>query len=385
MKTAGKAPAVLPRVLLGSIPVRQAVKLPQRTLRLSANLPTLTREMPLNISIDVDGTLLDESGNLIPLALEKLLELKLKGHRLQLWSSAGAEYARQVAGKYSLTEVFESYATKPDVAFDDFPESARPVAIFRVNTTFNLTGAIDTLQSKLEECIDSVPHPSPGLVSHVESIHHAWGDIQEIDKDVLGIQRMPIPFFGNLDHARFITVGLNPSSTEFAPWREWETVSNPVELTRRLVNYFRLAGIALPPPHRWFGDILEASYNLRCPHAIAAAHVDFCPWVTAESQVTGFRNWNVFWPFIDTQMNRWLGETIQHCHKQAKLVVIFRRNDPNPAEQARLAQAERIIRIAFGPEWQGEIKILPKAELPSWTWQERVRLRNIIDLPGVIA
>jgi hydroxymethylpyrimidine pyrophosphatase-like HAD family hydrolase len=79
--------------------------------------------MPLNISIDVDGTLLDENENINPVTCEKLRQLKSNGHRLQLWSTGGADYAHKTAVKHNLTNVFASYATKADVAFDDILES----------------------------------------------------------------------------------------------------------------------------------------------------------------------------------------------------------------------------------------------------------------------
>jgi hypothetical protein len=338
--------------------------------------------MALNISIDVDGTLLDENEILIPQVREKLLPLKPKGHRLQLWSTAGAEYAYKVAVKHNLTDLFDSYGTKPDVAIDDIPESARPVAILKVDKTFRLTDAIDTLTSKLENCVEAAIRPSPNLVSHVAAIQTAFADIPQPTKDVLGMKPLPIPFFGNVEHARLVTVGLNPSSGEFAPWREWEAVSGPEELTFRLVNYFRLAGVVLPPAHRWFGEILEASRILRCPHAIATAHVDFCPWATGAPNGGGF--WHIFWDFIDQQMNLWLSTTFQRC-RNARLVVIVQTDNPGELEQNRQLLAEDIIRTALGPEWHGQIEIQSKAQLPAWTWQNRVTLRNLIDFHNVIA
>ena len=364
MKTAGKAPAVLPGVLLGRTPVRQAVKLPQRTLRLSANLPTLTREMPLNISIDVDGTLLDESDNLIPLALEKLLELKLKGHRLQLWSSAGAEYARQVAEKHLLTEVFDSYGTKPDVAFDDLPESTRSVAI-PVSKTFGLADAIDMLQSDLADCYEGVLHPSASLVRHVKEVQNSWVDVKEHFKAKLELKPVPIPFFGNLEHARLITVGLNPSPSEFVEGRQWPAILSADELTFRLVNYFRLSGDTLPPPHNWFKDILQAAHSLGCPTSIAIAHVDLCPWAAFFPKSTDLRT--IFGNCVDEQMHRWLAKVFQHCRSSAKLVVVIQSDNPSPIELERQREAKQIIRTALGdPSWRGEIIAKSRRDFLYW-------------------
>jgi hypothetical protein len=333
--------------------------------------------MALNISIDVDGTLLDENENLIPQVREKLLQLKPKRHRLQLWSTGGADYAYKTAVKHNLTDLFDSYGTKPDVAVDDIPEGARPVAVLKVDQGFRLTDAIDMLQSKLEDCVESVLHPSPALVNHVGEIQRT--NIPQQTRDMLGINPVPIPFFGNVDHARIVTVGLNPSSGEFAAWRKWKAAYTADDLTHRLVNYFRLANVTLPPAHVWFGEILEASHNLGCPHGLAAAHVDLCPWATVRSEA----NWPIFWNFIDAQMNLWFGKTIERCKNSAKLVVIVETDNPTDVQRARQEHAKSIIRTVLGPEC--EIVSRSRANLPAWTWDNRARLGQLIDFPNVIA
>src|SRR2546423_4419057 len=65
----------------------------------------------------------------------------------------------------------------------------------------------------------------------------------------------PIPFFGNLESARVLTIGLNPSSTEFEPRRMWLEEQLKAEvLVERLVSYFRSTK---PGPHPWFGHYQE--------------------------------------------------------------------------------------------------------------------------------
>ena len=352
--------------------------------------------MPLNISIDVDKTLLDENGNLIPQVREKLLQLKSKGHRLQLWFTGGADYANITAMKFELTDLFESYATKPDVAFDDIPDSALPVAILKVDKTFRLCDAIGMLQSELENCIEAAILPSRDLVGHVAAIQGTFADIPQQSKQLLDIKPLPIPFFGNVDHARIVTVGLNPSSTEFAAWRGWDAISNVDELTFRLVNYFRLANVTLPPSHAWFGEILEASSILSCPHAIAAAHVDLCPWATLSPTTLrrldieqplqhGLTRREVFWNFIDSQMSAWLGITIGRCRNSAKLVVILKSDNPTGLELARQVRTREIIITALGQGWQGKIEIKTKEQLSVWMWQNKDELQALIDFPNVIA
>ena len=58
----------------------------------------------------------------------------------------------------------------------------------------------------------------------------------------------PIPFFGNPATAIVATVGVNPSSGEFRPDRNWNAVQNAADWKRRLKNYFNQS----TPPHEWF-------------------------------------------------------------------------------------------------------------------------------------
>lgn len=77
----------------------------------------------LNVCIDVDLTLIDEEGELLPGAIEALTKLRDVPCELTLWSAAGAEYAKSVAARYKLEEFFEGFAGKPDLAIDDDPQS----------------------------------------------------------------------------------------------------------------------------------------------------------------------------------------------------------------------------------------------------------------------
>jgi phosphoglycolate phosphatase-like HAD superfamily hydrolase len=88
--------------------------------------------MPTNVCIDVDLTLVDEAGELLPGVNEALLKLREADCRLTLWSAAGAEYARSVAMRHSLDRLFEGFAGKPDVAIDDEPESTRLQIVFGI-------------------------------------------------------------------------------------------------------------------------------------------------------------------------------------------------------------------------------------------------------------
>ena len=207
--------------------------------------------MPLNISIDVDGTLL--GSNTLPARniREHLQRLRRQGHHLQLWSTGGADYALRKASEHGLADLFESFAAKPDVAIDDIPESVRPVATLRVGGKYLLTHAIKSLESEVESCVESVLCPSSSLKRFVADLKsekdHAEAALGNLLKR--GTPFHPIPFFGNIESARVITVGLNPGITEFAQHRGWTTELDAEDLAYRLVNYFRLAGVGYPKPH----------------------------------------------------------------------------------------------------------------------------------------
>ena len=81
----------------------------------------------------------------------------------------------------------------------------------------------------------------------------------------------PIPFFGNPATAIVATVGVNPSSGEFAPARRWGEVTTSRDWKLRLKNYFEPSNA----PHEWFDPwriglaLLDCSYE-----AGTAAHLD---------------------------------------------------------------------------------------------------------------
>lgn len=86
-----------------------------------------------NVFIDVDLTLVDANGKLLPGAREALISLRAKGCHLFLWSTNGADYARKVAGLYALADLFEGFAAKPDIIIDDMPGTALNPLVFDVN------------------------------------------------------------------------------------------------------------------------------------------------------------------------------------------------------------------------------------------------------------
>lgn len=77
----------------------------------------------VNILVDVDLTLVDESGRLLDGAREALQRLRDEGCHLFLWSTCGADYCRNVAALHGLTDLFEGFTAKPDVVIDDMPST----------------------------------------------------------------------------------------------------------------------------------------------------------------------------------------------------------------------------------------------------------------------
>lgn len=85
-----------------------------------------------NIFVDVDLTLVDGQGRLLDGAREALQRLRDEGCHLFLWSSVGVDYATKVAAIHNLTDLFEGYASKPDIIIDDMPSTAIAPFIFNV-------------------------------------------------------------------------------------------------------------------------------------------------------------------------------------------------------------------------------------------------------------
>jgi hypothetical protein len=86
-----------------------------------------------NVFIDVDLTLVDANGKLLPGANEALGKLRAKGCHLFLWSTNGADYARKIAAVHGLTDIFEACTPKPDIIIDDMPATALNPFVFDVN------------------------------------------------------------------------------------------------------------------------------------------------------------------------------------------------------------------------------------------------------------
>ena len=87
-----------------------------------------------NIFVDVDLTLVDANGRMLPDASGALAKLKDRGCHLFLWSTNGADYARATAQRLGLSEMFEGFAAKADIIIDDMPGTVLNPFVFDVNS-----------------------------------------------------------------------------------------------------------------------------------------------------------------------------------------------------------------------------------------------------------
>ena len=74
------------------------------------------------IFVDVDDTLIRSIGTKrvpMPAVVAQVRALHANGATLYLWSSGGADYARQSADELGLSACFAAFLPKPDVYIDD--------------------------------------------------------------------------------------------------------------------------------------------------------------------------------------------------------------------------------------------------------------------------
>jgi hypothetical protein len=338
--------------------------------------------MPLNISIDVDGTILDANENLVPQARENIERLKNAGHCLQLWSAGGADYAYKQALKNKLTDLFESYAKKPDIAIDDLPETARPLAVVHVDKEHSIDQAVEKVFG-IEQNVDAALTLNSKLVSFVKKLQAEAKNIEERYGEILcsDIPLHPIPFFGVVEKARVVTVGLNPSTTEFTEARLWPLILTPCELTQRLVRYFQLPEVM---PHCWFADLERGLAALHCPYHFAAAHIDIIPWAThAPSYLKNNPDFlQMYNKLLKSGIQTHLPNVLEFCKDTVKLVIVTLSSDkPKAEERSRLPLIENTIRQSVGNSV--EIVIKTRSEFCQWAIKDQKRIIRLLNLENV--
>ena len=106
------------------------------------------------------------------------------------------------------------------------------------------------------------------LISHVARTDSVYRANYKI-----GVRTFPIPFFGDIETAEVLTIGLNPSATEFES-RGWPPVLDATELTDRLLRYFDSG------EHPWFAAWEMALVEIGASYRRNAAHLDISPRAT---------------------------------------------------------------------------------------------------------
>ena len=74
------------------------------------------------VDVDVDDTLIRSAGTKripMPAVVEQVRRLHAEGATLYLWSSGGADYARDSAVELGIAHCFADFLPKPDVYIDD--------------------------------------------------------------------------------------------------------------------------------------------------------------------------------------------------------------------------------------------------------------------------
>lgn len=114
------------------------------------------------------------------------------------------------------------------------------------------------------------------VIEHVQTTQGQFCELMEN-----GLKTMPIPFFGDIEEAEILTIGVNPAAGEFKN-RNWpESEATAEYLEPRLRNYF-LSDPPYPDPYTWFLpwekslDILNDCSRRR----VTAAHLDLSPRAT---------------------------------------------------------------------------------------------------------
>jgi hypothetical protein len=230
--------------------------------------------MPTNVSIDVDLTLIDKDGQLLPGAKEAVVKLKSADCNITLWSLAGAEYAKAVAAKHKIENLFVGFAGKPDVVIDDDLESILPLLRFEKTSTVSWNELVETvlkqiptLEGKAEDrnLVNSLVEDS------IQNFQNAIGQHPQLFPDNPRLN--PILFFGYPFQAEVLTIALNPSYTEFTEAAGWRANFSAQELQQKFLSYF----LPDPPWHPWFLKIELGLLSCTCSYETNTAHVDLSP------------------------------------------------------------------------------------------------------------
>jgi hypothetical protein len=279
--------------------------------------------MSQNIFIDVDGTLLNSNEGVDPRAQEILRQIRMKLNAehpdsgLYLWSGAGGDYARSKAEEHGLAGFFSGFVGKPDVIIDDNPFSVSAKKIILWHGDYQWQNLMSSMFTKFS--------PSEELIALVDEMLKTIAAQENVDKQISGlydqdfpnIKINPIPFFGDLENAEILTLGVNPSPTEFDEVRCWKPKMEAKELSFRLVNYFRLQN---PPFHDWFTPLETILRHNNCSYLSNAAHIDLSP--RATRTMSKFRcNPERFLEMVNDDANKWLPKLLDLAKNKKRIRI----------------------------------------------------------------
>ncbi len=155
------------------------------------------------------------------------------------------------------------------------------------------------------------------ISGYLDEVHADWQrTCEEFSRNVYLKHYWPIPFFGNPRHAFVATIGVNPSSGEFASERCWSEVQRRVQWKQRLRDYFNHN----VKPHEWFEpwrrglSLLDFSYEKG-----SATHLDLSYRPTRAMARNRKTDAAEFRRMIEKDV-AWLFKLILHCQR---LKVLF--------------------------------------------------------------
>ena len=124
----------------------------------------------------------------------------------------------------------------------------------------------------------------------------------------------PLPFFGDPVTARFATIGVNPSASEFT-WSRWPKADlSTEELAQRALGYFKNCNVSA---HPWF-DGYEMTLNLLGhSYKTDAVHLDLSPRATKSMRTVAKVD---FLAMIDRDL-KWFLRSLDLCKNLQAVIV----------------------------------------------------------------
>lgn len=206
--------------------------------------------MATRVCIDVDLTVVDEDGNLLPGVIENLKSLKGRGCELILWSYGGGEYAEQMARRHKIADLFVGFSSKPDIAVDDESEKVASFAVVDAAAAKDWN-AIGSEVADLAEALDE-----PLNMNFPTWIQDLWDDKR--DQSVAATKAIWLN-----QHAYF---KWPKKEKNLVLHQDWIRISDPTRnngnnlypYSREMITNCEAAGIATPPDGRSNGPAIVA-------------------------------------------------------------------------------------------------------------------------------